>query len=434
MGQGSGLPATTKQEVGRETQRRGWAQGRRGPLGACVCRGPGPGPVCPPGSALGPGAARVLGQQEGRGQPETPPLRPRALDGAVKQELRGHRVWRSKASTHTGTHGTPQKPTGGGGWGGRVGGQRPAGSPSPVGPRLTPAPHPAGYLASPPPPWPPAAHGAPDPQHGVRGAGGLKLGPGSRQGNEAQGSHRIWGGLPARVCWGRGSPEAVSPGREGRDGARLGPGCSAPYLARRGWQARSSGRRHCWWPRTRICPDPSPRCSRSAGPLEERERARPLRGARGAGRQGQPPKYPVSGQEPGKVSSSQVAPAGPVLPLKGNHRGHPGQLLARGVWATLFTQRRGEAAGRHPQVTRETRGPKGPPWRRRQWNPSTGPKARTPTGAGGLQHELSPASDPRGWTSGPPILRTVTAEGPRQIKTRSAWVQQCTLNPQHSGG
>lgn len=45
-------------------------------------------------------------------------------------------------------------------------------------------------------------------------------------------------------------------------------GVPGPYLARRGWQAPSSGHRRCWWPRIRICPGPSPRCSRSAGPLQ----------------------------------------------------------------------------------------------------------------------------------------------------------------------
>lgn len=78
------------------------------------------------------------------------------------------------------------------------------------------------------------------------------------------------GGPPARVCREQGSPEAVSPRREGeqdRTGPCLRPGYGVPYLARRGWRVRSSARQRCWWPRTRICLGPSPHCSRSAGPL-----------------------------------------------------------------------------------------------------------------------------------------------------------------------
>lgn len=54
---------------------------------------------------------------------------------------------------------------------------------------------------------------------------------------------------------------------DGAGGSLPRPGHGVPYLARRGWRVTSSAPPHCWWPHTRICPGPSPRCSRSAEPL-----------------------------------------------------------------------------------------------------------------------------------------------------------------------
>lgn len=124
------------------------------------------------------------------------------------------------------------------------------------------------------------------------------------------------GALLLRSAGDRGAQRLRAPGGGGWDGAGpcLRPGYGVPYLARRGWQARSSVRRRCWWPHTHICPGRSPRCSQSAGPLW------------GEGRE-----FAQSGEAQGCSGGSPRAPPGPALVLAGPER-QTKELLAGAPW------------------------------------------------------------------------------------------------------
>lgn len=156
---------------------------------------------------------------------ETPPQLPDRgrWEGVKRGATRGHGVWRSEASTQQrggARHDTPQKPTRMGGRG--RGGAEACRLPQPCGPQtdpLGPAPFPP---ASPPSPTAPGVS--------VPGTGVVGVSSPHCRGQETEAQRRtpphprscwdqgVGGGPPARVCREQGSPEAVSPRREGGTG------------------------------------------------------------------------------------------------------------------------------------------------------------------------------------------------------------------------
>lgn len=216
-----------------------------------------------------------------------------------------------RAHDKGGTHDTPQKKLTG--VGGRVGAEacrlpRPCRLKTDLTHPTRPCPVPSCY----PPPRPLPHY--PTRASITRHRGGDLTAPFYRQGNGDLERGAAWpkvlprlgtGALLLRSAGDRGAQRLRAPGGGGWDGAGpcLRPGYGVPYLARRGWQARSSARRRCWWPHTHICPGLSLRCSQSAGPLW------------GEGRE-----FAQSGEVQGCSEGSPRAPPGPALVLAGPER------------------------------------------------------------------------------------------------------------------